>query len=110
MASFAFVGTDYSQVPVMRQAKLILEQHSCNLILYDLRDTKIVDGILATYDTGDQATRLGFDYRFKAAILYSQDKEKHAFVETVMVNRGYRVRAFTDESEAIGWLTGRGDS
>jgi hypothetical protein len=95
---------------MMGRARPVLEKHSCTRILFDLRDTQIVDSTVDTYDTGDRATELGFDRTFKAAILFLQDERKHAFVETVMVNRGYKIRAFRDESEAIGWLTGRADS
>ncbi len=68
-----------------------------------------MDSTARTYETGSRATDLGYDHKFKAAILYSQDEMKHAFVETVMRNRRYNIRIFQDESEAISWLTDKGD-
>ena len=89
---------------MMAQARPVIEEHSCTRILYDFRDTEIEDSTLGTYMTGDKAAELGFDWKFKAAVIFSEDEEKHAFVETVMVNRGYRIRVFRDESEGISWL------
>jgi hypothetical protein len=95
---------------MMTQARPVLEEHSCTRILYDLRDAPIVDSAMETYDTGNRAIELGFSRELKAAVLYSLDEKKHRFVETVMVNRGYKIRVFQDESVAIDWLTGQGDS
>jgi hypothetical protein len=95
---------------MMNQARPVLEGHACTRILFDFGEAQIVDSTLRTYETGSRAKDLGYDQKFKAAILYSQDEKKHAFVETVMRNRRYNIRIFQDESTAISWLTDKGDS
>ncbi len=96
-----------SEAPlIVNLVEPILEEYSCNRLLHDVRDTEILDSTAETYQVPQIANELEFDRGIKVAILYSQEEEKHKFLETVMLNRGYRFRVFKNESEAISWLKG----
>ena len=53
--------------------------------------------------TSGHKTRLPL--KFRAAIVHRADQTKrYQFIEDVAVNRGVKIRKFTDEAEALGWL------
>ncbi|MBN1999034.1 hypothetical protein JW935_15855 [candidate division KSB1 bacterium] len=95
---------------MMKQVRSLAEEHNCNRLLLDFRSTEFPRSLFSTFETGSKAEDLGFDRKFQAAFLYSQDEERVLFIETVMINRGYIVKAVREENEAIAWLTGTSDS
>ena len=45
---------------------------------------------------------------FCAAIVHRADQtERYRFIENVAINRGFNMRTFLDEAEALGWLLDR---
>ncbi len=66
-------------------------------------------GRLAAIDSFDIVTQsrdYGWDFKFKLALvdLNRDSAEDVKFTETVAVNRFYRVKAFSDEANALAWL------
>ena len=61
---------------------------------------------MSAYELGRKAEEYGWDRRMKIAAVYADKEslETMSFAETVTVNRGYQVRVFGGEDEAIRWL------
>lgn len=74
------------------------------LFLFDIR------GVTAGASTADilayakSAPGLGVPREARIAILGRAGDSRLAFMETVAVNRGLRVKAFTVEADALAWL------
>ncbi|MBN1267648.1 MAG: hypothetical protein JXA25_19305 [Anaerolineales bacterium] len=83
----------------------IINRTYCRKILFDGRRMVLDSHISAIFFTGDHFDELGFDQSCQVSILYSQYEEKMKFLELVVQNRGYNVKVFKDEKEAVKWLT-----
>lgn len=66
----------------------------------------------AAYDIASDPESLGFNHRYKVALVYTYQErfDSNLFSETVAVNRGFKVKAFIDESDAQNWLLGQTSS
>jgi len=60
----------------------------------------------AAFDVASNPPAISWDHRVKVALVYTHKErfESNLFSETVAVNRGYKVKAFQDEPNAISWL------
>ena len=58
------------------------------------------------YNLGANPERFGWDRRFKLATVHLHEErfQDGLFVETVALNRGFRVKMFEDEEKAKSWL------
>ena len=73
--------------------------------LYDVRKVKNVSNIADNYYYSNKdVSELNLDRSSRQAILVSPEDHSHDFIETTMLNAGYEVKIFVDESEAIEWL------
>ncbi len=74
--------------------------------LFDLRRAPNRTVLFDHYDmVYKQSRNLGFKSGSKHALLVSQeDMDDYSFVETILINAGYKCKIFTDELPAIGWL------
>lgn len=90
---------------MMSKAKPIIEKNNCLRLLFDHRNAQVIDDVTNTFKAGRNADKLGFEKKYVAAILYSEDERKHMFIETVMRNRGYQIKIFDCETKAINWLS-----
>ncbi|OHD68535.1 MAG: hypothetical protein A2W19_12135 [Spirochaetes bacterium RBG_16_49_21] len=61
---------------------------------------------LIGYEIVDSANKCNWDRHFKLAVVYTHNERfiDSLFVETVAVNRGYRVKMFENKQEAKSWL------
>ncbi|MFA6979105.1 MAG: hypothetical protein WC209_07240 [Ignavibacteriaceae bacterium] len=80
-------------------------------ILRFIADTiPLVDGhsVFDLYAVIQLYETIGFDQRMKEAVIVQVDSpalEVASFYETACLNRGYNVKIFSNESEAITWLS-----
>ncbi len=74
--------------------------------LFDLRCASNQTGMIHHYEfVYDLSKQLGFKPLSKHALLVSQKGMlDYNFVETILINAGYKGKLFTDESAAIEWL------
>ena len=72
-------------------------------VLFDIRDADYRGYYVQTVQHAQQGPALGIDRGFRIALLGTQNPMLTYF-EDVAVNRGYRAKAFTDESLALEWL------
>jgi hypothetical protein len=73
-------------------------------LLFDVRSTNYRDSHVTTIRHAEEAADQGIDPSFRIAVLGLKDDPMLQYVEDVSVNRGYRVRAFVDEGDAVKWL------
>ena len=90
-------------------AQKIIE-HKCNHILVDSREIDFQLSTLEIYDLPETFSSIlsefGLELRkIKRALLVDKLEDDYRFVETVAVNRGYRVKLFEDVNEARKWLS-----
>ena len=80
-------------------------QKDIRRFLFDLRDAHVVGGVADTFEAGTEPLMEGLQtVYFKVALVYAEPGVEERFLETVMVNRGYRIRIFSDEDKALAWL------
>lgn len=102
-------GRDDSLEDVKRYGVAVLEKarlQNCTRILCDERELEYAIGTLDTYEyarfLAQKAPRVG-----RVAIVCRPEQiENGEFWETVAVNRGLKVRMYTDIDEARAWLLG----
>ena len=66
---------------------------------------KLTASLLDIYNNADHFEQWGVPHNLCMAVVYSEDEKAYKFWETVIRNRGFAARVFTDKDEAIGWLT-----
>lgn len=81
-----------------------------NILRFVADTTSLVDGhsIFDLYAVIQLYDSIGFDHKIKEAVLIQVDSpvlEVASFYETACLNRGYNVKIFSDETQAIEWLT-----
>ena len=73
-------------------------------LLFDIREANYQHYYLETMRHSEEAPGLGIDRTFRVAFLGSADNPMLRYIENVTVNRGYQVKAFTEQLEAEAWL------
>ena len=89
-----------------REAGRLGSEHGVRLFLFDLRAATISVDECDTYDMAASPEDDGLTRIDKRAVVYAPGERDPEFFENVSVNRGYRVRCFTDIDAAVQWLTG----
>jgi len=80
-------------------------QNDIKRFLVDVRGTSNVASSVEQYLFGYKAmNQFGLERGSKIAILAGENDNSHNFIETVLVNAGYRCRIFQDEETAVQWL------
>lgn len=88
-----------------RQVGLKMQETGYSKMLVDVRDVVPERNTMDTFEISSTHDR-DLPNDFKLAILDSASAFKNAkFSENVAINRGFNIRAFQDEAEAIAWLT-----
>jgi hypothetical protein len=88
----------------------LMRENPCNLILSDYRDCTFTFSVYALFELPDKHNHLlaalGQNvFALKRALLVSNEYlDQFIFFENVAVNRGQRVKVFTEETEAVAWL------
>lgn len=91
---------------MLRTVGALASEHGSERLLFDLREANYQDYHLAIIRHAEEGPALGIDRSFRIALLGSVESSMLAYMEAVAVNRGFWVKAFTDESEALAWLKG----
>ena len=80
--------------------------NSVNRFLVDVRNAPSTTNIIEDYQTAyEVANTAGLKYGARIAALVSTDDASRQFVETAATNAGYSVAQFSDENEALEWLS-----
>ena len=80
-------------------------EYGCRRVLLDLTGAKVVAGTMATFETANPPPEVANELRrFVFAAVYARITDDERFFETAAVNRGLRVRIFTDLDAAVRWL------
>jgi hypothetical protein len=82
----------------------LLLKHDCKLFFNDLRNARHNLSTIEIYLVPEILKEIGLPLSGKRALLVSTDLDDYAFFETTSVNRGHRVKVFTDPDLAIDWL------
>ena len=82
-----------------------LKEHNSKGSLWDFREAKIVESTMTLFNRQKLYDYLDLERSRKRAIVLKEGNDDWQFLETVLVNRGWNVRLFTDYNLAIGWLT-----
>ena len=69
-----------------------------------MRETTERAGIFDAFALAAHPEKRGLARHHKRAIVYRSGKESYEFFENVSVNRGYKVRTFTDVDRAREWV------
>ena len=87
----------------------VAAQHpGCRRFLNDMRHATVTFSIAEVYCLPGIIEAAGFDRSWKRALVAASQLDGYHFFETVSVNRGYRVRLFTDPEPALAWLLQEG--
>ena len=80
--------------------------YKINNFLFDLSQAPNQTSLIKHYDMiYEQSKKLGFELFSKHALVVSRENmDDYGFVETVLINAGYKSRMFLDELSAIEWL------
>jgi hypothetical protein len=91
---------------VTTEAIQLARARSCDMFLFDMRETVVKSSTIEIFDFMTDLASLGFSQRDdRIAIVYATEEETHYFAETVARNRGWRhVSVFSDLEEAEQWL------
>ena len=88
-----------------RQVLQSLRQHGTDRVLFDDRDIELETDPNIDFEHAEfVAETLGGVGRKIAIVDKSKNDESNSFFETVCVNRGLRVRFFSDPASALDWL------
>lgn len=78
-------------------------------LLFDLRGAAYDHAYADTINHAQEVESLGFGDGFRTALLGDEkDRSMLQYIEDVAVNRGFKVKAFVDEPQAVEWLRGSG--
>jgi len=91
---------------MLSKVAAIAAQTQCKVLLFDIREANYRDYHLSTIRHAEEGPALGIDETFRIAFLGAAGNPMLKYIEAVSVNRGYWVKVFVGESEALAWLHG----
>jgi len=89
---------------MLSKVAAIAAKTQCKFLLFDIREANYRDYHLSTIRHAEEGPALGIDKTFRIAFLGASGNPMLKYIEAVSVNRGYWVKTFVDESEALAWL------
>ena len=96
------------ELPVLTKMTLELkklsEAHNCMKCLSDMRESPVPESIIDIFDVPKAVSKAGDMGNFKYAMIVKEVRDQWEFLETISVDRGQRVKIFTDFDEACAWL------
>lgn len=96
---------EYSAInDMLRQVGVLAGQNGISRILFDIRGANYQFYHAGPVRHALEAPALGIHYSFRIAFLGAGDNSMLRYIEAVSVNRGYWVKAFTEEAPALHWL------
>lgn len=88
---------------MLREVGERVAQTGCERLLFDVRNADLSDVYIDAIRHTEEAEQLGIHRALRIAVLGRPDPVL-PYLENVTVNRGYQVKAFTDETLALAWL------
>jgi len=79
-------------------------EQGCRYFLVDVRETLVEDTAAESYAHASDPACFGMEQLDRVAVVYASDAFSHQLAEKVFSNRGYRVRYFVNEKDALQWL------
>ena len=96
---------DYGATDTMlREIGQLAAANKRDRLLFDIRNADTQGAYVDAIRHAEEADSLGVRKTFHIAVLGKPGDPMLQYVENVTINRGYRLKAFTDESEALRWL------
>ena len=86
----------------IRDLMITMEKHGFANVLCDERELEVPPSDMVGFSTAEKLTSKEFAH-MKLAIIRAGGTKERLF-EIAAANRGAKVRVFTDEEEAVGWL------
>jgi DNA-binding phage protein len=86
-----------------KAARIALEKQSTKLLM-DVRQAVARGYHVSAIERTEQLPSLGIDQSFRIAFLGRKGDPMLQYIENVAVNRGFHLKAFNDEAEAVAWL------
>ena len=90
---------------MIREAALIGFRNQCKLLLIDISESSNPDYQVTAMQHAEQASALGIDPEFRIAFLSTGEDQRLPLFEELAIKHGLQGKSFTDESEALAWLT-----
>jgi hypothetical protein len=81
-----------------------LNEHNCSKCLVDHRVGEYIGNTFFVYDRPRLLGSLGLKRSVRIAGVFKDISKQIHFLETVLRNRGWGLRVFTDYNEAMTWL------
>ena len=83
----------------------ISTRHKQKKLLFDLRGAEYNHAYADTIQHAEGVRDVGLEGGFRTALLgLEKDRTMLKYIEDVAVNRGFQVRAFVDEAQALEWI------
>jgi len=89
---------------MLREVGRIAAERHVERLLFDIRHANYRDYHIGALRHSEEGPSLGIDRGFRIAFLGAPEHTMLGYIEAVSVNRGYWVKAFTDEAQADAWL------
>jgi hypothetical protein len=91
---------------IFQNIAALCRDYGCERVLLDARELAVDLGAWDLHQLGSFVSEVP-DKAIKFAMLGTQDQvPADKFIENVATNRGGRLRVFTEEDEAVAWLSG----
>jgi hypothetical protein len=81
--------------------------HACYRALVDYRQARLRISGIDLYERPLFYEHIGIPYCARIALMYPPGQQDIATIQEVTADRGYNVKVFQDEKEAMVWLTQR---
>ena len=91
-----------------RQLRASLEEavhNACYRFFVDYRQADVKLGLIDLYERPATYEVVGMPRSARIALMFRPGAKDTEFIQTVTANRGYSVRIFENQEEAIAWLT-----
>ena len=91
---------------MLKQVGKLAAEKQVGRLLIDVRDANYLDYHVGTLRHAEEGPSLGIDHSFRIAFLGAPANPMLGYIEAVSVNRGYDVKTFVHEDQALAWLRG----
>jgi hypothetical protein len=105
IASYEGVLNFETMKEYVREIVSTAQECNCKRLLNDLRKVRITGATMAIFNTPEAMEIEGMDGSWKRAVVVDEQyRQDFRFYENVAVNRGHRIKVFTEFDDAIIWL------
>jgi hypothetical protein len=89
---------------VFQDIAALCQSSGCERVLLDARELSVDLGTFDFFQLGSKVAEVS-DRRIRFAMLGTVEQTLDVLMEDVAANRGANARSFTDETEALAWLS-----